>query len=136
VYPTNVLPVFCLVHSSTSSTCDRQVSRHVSFGLNLICVQGKKLYLFTSRRRIGGVKVQIHSFLTSVMDRGEWLAERPVRFTPRKGPRYPFSRMGGPRNCSGRFEKEKDLLLLLLFELRIFHPVAKSLYRLDLCDLK
>jgi hypothetical protein len=34
-----------------------------------------------------GVEVQIHSYLTSALDGGEWLASRPGHFTPReKGP--------------------------------------------------
>jgi hypothetical protein len=32
----------------------------------------------------GGLKVEIHAFLTSELDRGEWLASRLGRFTPRE----------------------------------------------------
>jgi hypothetical protein len=30
----------------------------------------------------GGVDVEIHIFLTSALDEGEWSASRPGRFTP------------------------------------------------------
>jgi hypothetical protein len=30
------------------------------------------------------VEVQVHTFLTSVLDGGEWSASRPSRFTPRE----------------------------------------------------
>jgi hypothetical protein len=33
----------------------------------------------------GEVDVQIHIFLTSVLDGGEWSASRPDRFTPGEG---------------------------------------------------
>jgi hypothetical protein len=32
-----------------------------------------------------GVEVQLHSFLTSALDGGEWLVSRPGRITPEKG---------------------------------------------------
>jgi hypothetical protein len=81
-------------------------------------------YLYMSRRRIGRVEVQIHSFLSSVLDGGEWSASWPVRFTPRKEPRYHYCGMGGPRNCSGHLEEQKDLLPLLVFEHWIVPPIA------------
>jgi len=31
-----------------------------------------------------GVEVEIHAFLTSTLDGGEWSASRPGRFTPRE----------------------------------------------------
>jgi len=31
-----------------------------------------------------GVEVQLHAFLTSALDGGEWSVSRPGRFTPRK----------------------------------------------------
>jgi hypothetical protein len=31
-----------------------------------------------------GVEVQLHAFLTSELDGGEWLPSRPGRFTPRE----------------------------------------------------
>jgi hypothetical protein len=44
-----------------------------------------------------------YSFLTSVLDGGEWSASRPGRALPRgKDPRYPLhSRLGGPQSWSG-----------------------------------
>jgi hypothetical protein len=33
-------------------------------------------------RHIGGVEVQLQSFLTSALYEGEWSASRPIRFIP------------------------------------------------------
>jgi hypothetical protein len=33
-----------------------------------------------------GVEVELHAFLTSALDGGEWLASRPSHFTPEKVP--------------------------------------------------
>jgi hypothetical protein len=38
----------------------------------------------------GGVDVEIHIFLTSVLVGGEWSASRPCRFTPEKEPPVPI----------------------------------------------
>jgi hypothetical protein len=35
-------------------------------------------------KRYWGVEVQLHAFLTSELDGGEWSASRPGRFTPRE----------------------------------------------------
>jgi hypothetical protein len=35
-------------------------------------------------KRIGGVEVYLHTFLTSALDGGEWSASRPGLFTPRE----------------------------------------------------
>jgi hypothetical protein len=35
-------------------------------------------------RHIGGVEVQLHTFLTSALDGGEWPASHPSCFTPRE----------------------------------------------------
>jgi hypothetical protein len=45
------------------------------------------------RRRIVGVDVQLHAFLTSAQDGGGWSTSRPGRYTPgEKSPRCPRSR--------------------------------------------
>ena len=47
--------------------------------------------------RIGVVELQLHSFLTSGIDRDECLASRPRRLTPGKELRQPLNmRLGGP----------------------------------------
>jgi hypothetical protein len=50
----------------------------------------------------GVVKVQLHAFLTSALDRGESVS-RPSRFIPaEKSPRYPLDwRLGGSHSQSG-----------------------------------
>jgi len=40
----------------------------------------------------GEMEVQLHPFLTSAQDGGEWLVSLPSRFTPGQRPRYPFDR--------------------------------------------
>jgi hypothetical protein len=56
-----------------------------------------------------GLEVQIHVFLTSVLDGGEWLASHPDRFAPAKQPRYPLDRtLYGPQSRSGRSQKELE----------------------------
>jgi len=39
-----------------------------------------------------GVEVQLHSFLTSAIDGGEWSASRSGRFAPNEGALYPLNR--------------------------------------------
>jgi hypothetical protein len=63
-------------------------------------------------RRIQGVEVQLHAFLTSALDGGEWSASFPAHFTPPppqgKNPLYPFDRRpSAPQSQSGRSGKEK-----------------------------
>jgi hypothetical protein len=51
--------------------------------------------------------------LISVLDGCEWSTSRLCRFTPGKEPGYPFNgRLFGSQSRSGRFGKEKNLLLL------------------------
>lgn len=59
-----------------------------------------------------GVEVYLDSVLTSALSVGGWATSRTGRFTP--GERVPVtqvhSRLGGPRNPSGRFGKREQLL--------------------------
>jgi hypothetical protein len=51
------------------------------------------------------------NFLTSAVDRGEWLTSRPGRFKPGRDSRYPLKRrLGWPQRRSGHFRREEDLL--------------------------
>jgi hypothetical protein len=43
----------------------------------------------------GEVKVQIHSYFTSTLDRDEWSVSRPGRFTPREKPPNTHSKEAG-----------------------------------------
>jgi hypothetical protein len=56
------------------------------------------------------MEVQLHAFLTLVLDGGEWTVSRRGRFTPRaKSPRYPLDRrLGGPHSLSGCGGEEKN----------------------------
>jgi len=49
------------------------------------------LSLSTTLKRIGGVVVYLHSFLTTALDGGERLTPRPRRFSPVREPRYPVN---------------------------------------------
>jgi hypothetical protein len=68
-----------LMHSNVSLNC---------MTVNFISLEGKvnlKLSLsFSTWRNIGGVEIQLHAFLTSILDGGEWSASRSGRFTPRE----------------------------------------------------
>jgi hypothetical protein len=49
-----------------------------------------------------GVEVQLHSFLNSALDGGNWSASRPGRYTLWKEPQCPLERrLGGPQSRSG-----------------------------------
>jgi hypothetical protein len=45
-----------------------------------------KFFLHTTCRPVGGVEVEIQSFVTLVLDGGEWLTSRPGRFILREVP--------------------------------------------------
>jgi hypothetical protein len=65
----------------------------------------------------GGIEVQLHSFLTSALDGGEWSTSRLGRFTPGKECQYPSSRrLGGSQGRSGQFTEEKNQLPFPRFE--------------------
>jgi hypothetical protein len=59
-----------------------------------------------------GVDVQIHVFLTSALVGGVWSASCPGRDTQGKGPPVSLdTRLGGPKNRSGRSGEEKKNLV-------------------------
>jgi hypothetical protein len=68
-----------------------------------------------------------HTFLTSVLDGGEWSASRPGRFTLREGaPGYPLDRrLGGPQSRSGLGGEEKISQTLPGLEPPITQPVVE-----------
>jgi hypothetical protein len=67
----------------------------------------------------------VHYF-TSVLDRGEWSASRPSRFTPReRAPWYPLEgRFGGPQSLFGRHGGEKNSQPLLGLKPPIIKPIG------------
>jgi hypothetical protein len=70
-------------------------------------------------------EVQLHSFLTSALDGGQWSTARSGSFTLEKETRYPLNRtLGVPHSRSRRFGGKKRLLLLPVFEPRIVQHVA------------
>jgi hypothetical protein len=76
---------------------------------------------------MGGVKLQLHAFLTSTLDGGEWSASRRGRFTPQgKSPWCPLDgRLGGPQSLCGRGGEEKNSQPLPELEPPIIQPVAQ-----------
>jgi hypothetical protein len=83
-----------------------------------------KLSLSTPLRHIGGMKVQFHLFLTSVLNGGV-VNVRPGCITPGKVPRYLLTGgWVGSRGGSGRFGGEKNLFFLLGFKPKIVQPIA------------
>jgi hypothetical protein len=80
---------------------------------------------------IGGVEIQLRSFLTMTLDDGEWLTSRSRRYILRKESRNTLNRrLGGTHSRSGRFGEEKNLLPLPGFELRTVQTVTQSLHPL------
>jgi len=79
-----------LIAQSDVITANNGVTQH-SFPLPLTILQGKvkvKLSLCLTKhhaiRTYWGVEVQIHAFLTSAQNGGEWSTSRPGRITPRQ----------------------------------------------------
>jgi hypothetical protein len=70
--------------------------------------------LLYSMKVYGGVKIYVHSFLTSALDQGVWSTSHPDGITPwRKCPLNPLNRrLGGPRAGVGTLEKRNISSLL------------------------
>ena len=75
-----------------------------------------------------GVPVELHSFLTSALDRGKQSTSCPGLFTPRQEPQHPLNRRLGGQ--SGHFGNKKNLFPLLGYEPHIIQPVTQALCRL------
>jgi len=57
----------------------------------------------------GGVEVEFHAFLTSVLEGVEQSNSSPGLFTPGEKARYSLDRrLGGPQSRSGRSDEEKS----------------------------
>jgi hypothetical protein len=72
------------------------------------------------------IKIQLYSFLTSVLDGGEWVNIMPGRFTPST-----HSTAVGSLKGPGGFFKRKFSLHLQGFQPRIIQPAPLSLYQLS-----
>ena len=84
-------------------------SRNHNFIQNQMKVKNKVIPVH-AMKHVGGAEVQLHSFVTSALDKGEWSNSRPDRFTPEKELRYPLNtRLGGPRSRSGRYGEHKNV---------------------------
>ena len=83
-----------------------------------------KLPLSMPWRHTGGRKVQLHTFLTAVLDGDEWLTSFSGHLTIGKQPQYPLNgRLGGLQSQSKRFGEDEHLLPLMEFEPRTVQPV-------------
>jgi hypothetical protein len=73
------------------------------------------------------MEAQLHAFLTSALDVGEWSDTPPGRFTQRKSPWHPLDRrLGGPQNWTGGGGEEKNSQPLPGLEPPIIQPVAQG----------
>ena len=79
-----------------------------------------------TRKAYRGNETQLHSFLNSALDGGEWSTSRPGLFTPRNEPRYLFGSGDGLDGLLERkiSEPSRDS------KSRIVHIAARSLYPL------
>ena len=116
------------------------IKRHHTTGDVKVILKFRPLYLFEMAPgksvasahamrvdMVGGVEVQLHSFLTSALDGGESLTSRSSRCALANEPRYPLNRrFGGPRSRCRLFAKEKNILPLPGFEAEIVQPIAFS----------
>ena len=109
-FPTNLLQavLFCVIHG-TYSICS-----------NLRLIENVNLCVSMPRRQSLGAEVKYQSFLTAVIDGGEWSRLSPRRFNPGKTPSI---------HCVGslmdaNFGEEKNLWLLLEFKHPTIQPVA------------
>jgi hypothetical protein len=55
---------------------------HVAPGIEVKVKESLALSEHHTTKAYWGVEVQLHAFLTSALDGGEWSASRPGRFTP------------------------------------------------------
>jgi hypothetical protein len=93
------------------------------------CKQGKgKVFPDHAIKTYRGTDVQLHSFLTSALDAGEWSTSRPSLFTPGKEPPYPFNmRLGESQSrfgCCGWTDKSLTPTGILTPECPAHSPVA------------
>lgn len=74
-----------------------------------------KLFLYMSWRYMGGIDIQLHTFLTTDSDTGEWSPSWAGRFSPQgKSPRDPLDmNLGGSHSRCQHFEKERINLFSL-----------------------
>jgi hypothetical protein len=71
------------------------------------------------------VELQLHAFLISTLNEGEWVTSRPSRLTPEKEARYTSQRrLGGSYCLPGHFGEEGHCFLAPEFELPTVQPVA------------
>ena len=108
--------VFCEVSIQFSKNCN----------LNSFRAEGHPTSCH-SRHNLG-LAVQLHSFLISALETGEWPTPRPGCFTVGKKRRYPlYRRLGGPQGRSGRkWRRGKVLPPPMGFKPRTVQPVASS----------
>jgi len=72
-----------------------------------------------------GAEVELHLFLTSALDGGEWFTLRLVCFASGERTSHPISRrLVGPRRWFGRVGEQKNLMPLPGTEPRIVKPTA------------
>ena len=98
-----------------------------------VCYKKKLMLLPMQYRHTGEAEVLLHSFLTFTIVGSKWSTSRPSLFTPKgNNPCWPLKRrfVGFVRR-RGRFEREKNVFILLGFKPRFVQPyVALLQYQL------
>jgi hypothetical protein len=96
-----------------------------------IAVTKAKYFLSASWMHVGGIEVQLRSFLTSAIEADEW-SSRSGHFIPEKELRHPRSVwLGGHRSRFGRFGGDISFPCRELNRYSSVRPVTKSLFRLS-----
>ena len=85
-----------------------QFSTNVDVVVSLLSSGSRKVVSVTPWRHIGKEEVQLHLFLTSPLDGGQWSTSRPSRFTPVKcAGTHPIGGWVRPRASLDILEKRK-----------------------------
>ena len=78
---------------------DPSILHYSSASISAVIITIVKIYPVYATKIDRRVQIQLHSFLISVPDKGEWLTSRPDRFNLEKRNRYPLCKVLGVWVC-------------------------------------
>jgi hypothetical protein len=78
---------------------DPSFLHYYSASISAVIITTVQIYPVYTMKMDSRVQIQLHSFLISAPDRGEWLTSRPDRFNPEKRNRYPLCKELGVWVC-------------------------------------